>query len=404
MTINSARLPRAGLMVAIALAGCSQNQPVRPQTPVATKAETRRDSAGRAASDASRPVPGKDLLAEFERGKQALVQKEFDLAIAAFDKYLREIPDDESAFFNRGLAYRGRNEIDKAIASYSEAIRLNPQLVQAVHNRGDAYLILKQYDKALVDATEAVRLDPKQALHFINRGAAHRGLRQFEAAVQDFTAAIRLDGKYVSAYYNRGMAFVDLRETEEAIDDFSEAISLQPKVAKNWLGRAMAFRTSYELKTHDLHDLEAAIQDYTEAISLEPTNADNFRYRGDCYKQRDDYRLAVADYSTALELDPQHMAASFNLAWLLATCAQDDIRDGQRAVKLATSARGRSEWRPEFQLETLAAAYAETGNFADATKWVKQALELKPDSQKLMTQLKLYETRKPYRQPPNLSP
>ena len=97
-------------------------------------------------------------------------------------------------------------------------------------------------------------------------------------------------------------------------------------------------------------------------------------------------------------------AACSSVAWLLATSWDDSIRDGKKAIELATKACELTEWKnPDF-LDTLAAAYAEAGQFDDAVKWQKKALE-HPEAfdaaefEQAKQRLKLYEARQPYHVP-----
>ena len=106
----------------------------------------------------------------------------------------------------------------------------------------------------------------------------------------------------------------------------------------------------------------------------------------------------------AIKAGPQPAGACSSLAWLLATCWEDSIRDGKKAIGLATRACELSEWKnPDF-LDTLAAAYAEAGQFDDAVKWQKKALE-HPEAfdaaefEQAKQRLKLYEARQPYHLP-----
>jgi tetratricopeptide (TPR) repeat protein len=99
------------------------------------------------------------------------------------------------------------------------------------------------------------------------------------------------------------------------------------------------------------------------------------------------------------------LAFSYNeLAWPLATCWEGSIRDGKKAIELATKACELTEWKNPNFLDTLAAACAEAGRFDDAVKWQKKALEhpevfAAEDYEQIKQRLKLYEARKPYHVP-----
>ena len=89
------------------------------------------------------------------------------------------------------------------------------------------------------------------------------------------------------------------------------------------------------------------------------------------------------------------------LAWLRATCPDEKCRNGQQAVEYATKACEMAQWKDEEYLDTLAAASAEAGDFDKAVEWQKKGMDLAPTSKKadFESRLKLYQEKKPYRQP-----
>ncbi len=101
------------------------------------------------------------------------------------------------------------------------------------------------------------------------------------------------------------------------------------------------------------------------------------------------------------EINPAFAPGFNNLAWLLATCPDDQYRDGNTAVENATRACELSQWAKPDCLGTLAAAYAEAGEFELAIKWQTKAIELATpdyDMAAAQSRLKLYEAGKPYRE------
>ncbi len=111
------------------------------------------------------------------------------------------------------------------------------------------------------------------------------------------------------------------------------------------------------------------------------------------------YSKAIAMYEKAAE---QGDADGYNgLAWVLATCPLAAFRDGRRAVEAATRACELTEWKIPNNLDTLAAAFAESGDFETAIKWQTKQLE-SPDltpSQiaDAKAHLALFKLQKPFR-------
>src|SRR5262249_21617034 len=105
-----------------------------------------------------------------------------------------------------------------------------------------------------------------------------------------------------------------------------------------------------------------------------------------------------------LKIEAGNVSTRNNLAFLLATCADASVRNGPRALELAEQARLATGGTNSVVLATLATAYAETGQFANAVKMAEQGLQLAAAhpysafAQALHAQLELYLKGVPYRE------
>jgi tetratricopeptide (TPR) repeat protein len=221
---------------------------------------------------------------------------------------------------------------------------------------------------------------------------------KWDDAIKLFTEAIQADPKSVEAYLGRNRAYYAKSDWDKAIADCDQAITLDPQNGEAYFYRARA----NQFKGVS----DRAFQDYCTAIHFSPKHALAHANRGYLnHEVRKEYDNAKNDYEESLKLDPKIANTHNNLAWLLSTCPDAKIRDGKKAIEHATKACEMDQYKAEIYLDTLAASYAETGDFKEAVKWQKKALE-KPDAfkslgekeqQNAKNRLKLYEEGKPYR-------
>ena len=85
---------------------------------------------------------------------------------------------------------------------------------------------------------------------------------------------------------------------------------------------------------------------------------------------------ALADYKEALALRPGYYRPLEGIAWLLAAAHDEKLVDGKRAVEWATKACESTTYSDPKGIATLAAAYAEAGDFPKAIEWSERAIEL----------------------------
>jgi tetratricopeptide (TPR) repeat protein len=147
-------------------------------------------------------------------------------------------------------------------------------------------------------------------------------------------------------------------------------------------------------------DFDRAIADHDVAVRLDPTDPYLTWTRGVFLSRRKQYDRAIADFKELISLDPRFANAYNSLGWVSATCPDGRLRDGKKAIELATRACELSEWKNAFHLGTLAAAYAEVGDFDKAIEWQEKANNLyavAEERNKGEDRLKLYKNKKPYR-------
>jgi hypothetical protein len=110
----------------------------------------------------------------------------------------------------------------------------------------------------------------------------------------------------------------------------------------------------------------------------------------------------IADYDTAIRIDPNNTQAFTELGWISATCPLSDFRNGEKAVEAATRACELTDWKDHETISILAAAYSQAGDFDNAVKWQRKAEDLMPEDKRpeLQTEhqerLRLYESGSPY--------
>jgi tetratricopeptide (TPR) repeat protein len=267
-----------------------------------------------------------------------------------------------NAFYYRGLAYQKKQEWDRAIADFTKALELEPQSTLALSDRGETYNMKDEPKRGLRDFDEIIRLKPKDANAYMLRADALRLMKQWDAALDAATTAIQLDPGSAFAYHVRGQAYLGKKEYAKAARDFSES------------------------------------------DRLDPNHPENMRARAETFSAQGDYTSALRELRSMVERFPRSAEAHNSLAWFLATCPDATYRNGAEAVVYAESACDLSEWKKLAEIDTLAAAYAQAGDFNQAIKYVTQALSMmgptNPNREEIQEHLALFQRKEAYHAKP----
>jgi spermidine synthase len=122
-------------------------------------------------------------------------------------------------------------------------------------------------------------------------------------------------------------------------------------------------------------DLRRAEKSLMEFVRLEPHDTDGRYLLGLTLRDRGNGLAALRMFETVTQLAPNLPKPLGDIAWILATHPDEAIRDPLRAVAVGRRAVELAEGKEASMLDTLAAAYAAAGDFEEARKAAKAAID-----------------------------
>jgi tetratricopeptide (TPR) repeat protein len=397
-------------------------------------------------------------------GVALVSQGRLDEAVAQYHAALRLNPNDASTLSNLGVTLVKQGKIEEAVAQFRAALRIKPDHVETLSNLGGALLILGRYDEAIASYEAALRIKPdfveirlnlasllaragrgeesiEQYRRLLERvpndvgihnalggalameGKAGEAIEHFRAAlrskpdeavthdnlasalamqgkldeaIEHFKESLRLNPNRLNTRMNYGNALAKNGRLDEAIEQYTEALRLNPNHALAHEKLADAFKTQgrgTEAKKH-----------YLASITAEPENAEAHYQLGIIFENEGVPSQAISHLREAIRLKPDSDKFLNSLAWILATDINPALRNGPEAVQTSERAARLTDFKNPSILDTLAAAYAETGHFAEAIQTAEKAIDLaitannEKFAAEVRTRLKAYKSGQPHRE------
>jgi tetratricopeptide (TPR) repeat protein len=156
------------------------------------------------------------------------------------------------------------------------------------------------------------------------------------------------------------------QKPDEVVKQCRMTLEIESKIRAHYL-LARALQTQGKL--------DEALEHYAEVLRRQP-DARVHNTVADLLANQGQVQDAIVHYREALRLEPKLLLALNNLAWILATDPDSANRDGKEAVQLAKQACLLADQPVASILDTLAAAYAETGRFREAIDTARKARAL----------------------------
>ncbi|MGD1085373.1 MAG: tetratricopeptide repeat protein [Verrucomicrobiota bacterium] len=267
---------------------------------------------------------------------------------------------DSDYILGRVLLRNGR--VDEAIAQWRKALEIRPDYVEVRNNLGTALAQKGDFDEAIIQYRKALEILP-------NYPGGEHNLGKVLLLKGDFDGAL---------------ACLDKTPAGTA-----DTVARWCQVGNEFLQEP---------------DFECAVLCFQQAIKIGPRSADAYANLGVAFLNEGEPRAALDAWQKALEINPDQVYVQNNLAWLLATTRDASLRSGAKAVALAQQAEHLSGGGNPAILRTLAAAYAETGNYALASATARRGLDLAVEQKNdtlaatLRKEIQLYEAGKTARE------
>jgi len=353
-------------------------------------------------------------------------QEDSDKKLADLNEAVRLDPNNKDALRKRGLHFLDNNQAEKATEDFTKLLGEDGENIDAHHALAEAYTFQEKYDKALDHIDQAVKLNPESSVTLILRARIHMIKNDAKSAMDDLNEALKLKPRNLPALLMRARLHQTQGDIESAKQDVERVLLFQPGLTQGVLLHSIILAASGDFATAatDMERLlekdpknipwrlqlaafyaadkrpRKAITVYTNILNDEPRDVAALRGRADALLSIAKQSEAVTDYEEVLKINPEHSGALNNLAWIFATSTDEEVRNGQRSIDLGLKACEVTEYKEAHILSTLAAGYAEMGDFEMAIKWSSKAVELGKGEVKeqLKAELDSYKEKKPWRE------
>ena len=261
----------------------------------------------------------------------------------------------------------------------------------AYNNLGNALARAGKLEEAVSAYEQALAVKPDYADAINNLGIVYGRSGDVDGAIAQYKKVLTRAPDYYRAHYNLANAFSEKGLIEAAITEYEKALSINPgyERARRSLMDAYARKQSLDQK----------IGAYENTLAANIADATLHNTLGDLYLKKGMIGEAIDQFRQAIVLRPDYAIAYNYLAWIYATSFHDRYRNGREAVALAIRACELTEFKNAYFLDTLAAAFAEAGDFKSAVLYQEKTLAMSQEKEQsaLRARLRRYQSGQAYR-------
>ena len=257
---------------------------------------------------------------------------DIEKAIESIDLAMKIDNANPQLFYWKARFYEEKNEIEKAEIEYTQSIMLESSVNRFV-DRADFFYRFNKYILAISDYTKAIELDKENPQWYGQRANCYIAIEDYTSSLKDLDKAIDLAPKDAFYFNNRADFYREYKQEDDlALKDYATAIKLS---SDSYQTTRVLNNSALIFEKREQYDL--AIEQYTKAIELTPMDALLYSNRADVYKNQKKYELALADYTKSIELDkenPQWFEQRAN-CYLATEDYTSSLKDLDKAIDLA---------------------------------------------------------------------
>ncbi len=300
--------------------------------------------------------------------QRLLARGQKDEAVAAISRAIEAAPQSTSVLLTGARIYAEQGQAAQAYELVQRAVRLAPDDATGYVELGSLLVRANQTPQAIRAFEKALSLDPNLpevrsnlATLYYESGRTADGTKELRVASQAQPANLDIQ-------YNLAASLVMSGDTAGARKVLTEALEVDPRhlPSRYLLGVAQAQEERFT----------EAVQSFQAVIEQDPSNIEARLDLGRALWEMGRYADAIAAFRDAARVAPNNPEVVREVAWSLAVCPEDKLRDGAEALKIALALTQQGGVRDPRYLDLLAAAQAETGDFAGAVETGDRAIRI----------------------------
>ncbi len=281
-----------------------------------------------------------------------------------------------------GLALREDGDLTAASDRLRQALKIKPENTYVRLQLANVLSRQGRIEEAMQLCREVLRLQPDSVDAHFGLANLLQSQGELEDAIRHFELSVQLMPEVLESRIALGKTYASEKQWNKAIVQFQKATEIEPDAAEPHYQLARALQK--------IGQPNKAVSSYKRALRLDPENFQIHYSYGTCLMELAELDEAIKHFRDAHRLNPESLATLNGLAWLLATKEQSNENDTTLALNLAQQAAQKTDHSHPQILDTLAAAYAASGNFEKAVSTAQKAIALadKRDAKELADEIR----------------